>query len=147
MKKLLLMTIIPVLANSVFAAEKTVTKIKAPVNVMYALSCNKRVVDGSVSTVLNNPTILHHGGRILDYAEVSTPGCEMKKLKAIVEGSQMRYGFVDADAEVTRVRNPRSEYGLCFDQITESIKLDIGQGIVLQGNAYSETPHLPCSDN
>ncbi len=141
MKKILLCLMI---ASPAFAAEPVVLKFKANVNV-HSLACLTEVGRDAQFTVLRSPTILQDAGKILLKHDVlSAEDCDMAKLEELYKQSINTFWFLEADIEVRRVVTPQVDFALCSDLVTEEIKVDLGQGIVLASVQSAERNARSC---
>lgn len=72
----------------------------------------------------------------IDPRRASVKGCELEVLDQIVNDSHQRFGHADVTVTVTKETSklPRMVFGKCQKNYNEQVKIDFGQGTVLESS-------------
>lgn len=127
-----------------FANAESPIRFGGMVNVS-GLGCETMVGEGEETrTILKNPTIVAQGSIELRHKLATGGGCDLQKLKEIVDKARSTFNYAEASFEVIRERKAKDDFGLCSQNISEQLQIDLGDGIVLISKASQKRNVRPC---
>ena len=137
-------TLLAVLLVFRFANAESPIRFEGMVNVS-GLGCETMVGEGGESrTILKNPSIVAQGSIELRHKFATGRGCDLPKLKGIVDKARSTFNYAGASFEIIRERKVKDDYGLCSENISEQLQIDLGDGIVLISKVSQKRNVRPC---